>query len=139
MISHVCLKDQTLAQSADTGWGERIDLTKIDGDVTLFLVNSGSSASLSVTFQIGFYQESNKPSSFSNTGEVPIGTITWVVPPSITGANTAGQVTDMTAVDCNGSTCSARVVLPRSPWVRWKITENGSNSADNVSLYMTHS
>lgn len=139
MRTHCVLKSQTLAKSGNTGWSQPVDIRKSARlETCLFLVNTGNSTSLSVTFEIGFYQEGNEPSSFRNDGAVDTGTVTWVVPPIVTGSNANGKVNEMTEVDCHGSDCSARVVLPQAPFVHFKITENGNDTANNVSLYMSH-
>ena len=105
--------------------GELCVFTQVDSNFSLFLENSGSSTSLSVTYQIGYMADGVSEDNVMRDNDL----ISWLTPAD------GGAVADMTTVDCSGSAIHASLTIAVGKWYRFIITNNDAgNSADSVRL-----
>lgn len=88
--------------------------------MSLFLVNDGASTDLTVTYQIGFIDSGDCPTT---------PTITWVTPAD------GGTVTDLTNVNIATSKKHASISLACAKYYRFIVTNADAGNIATVCLY----
>lgn len=102
--------------------GQPIDLSYSDGNISLFLENSGASTSLTVTYQFGYIKRENEK----------LGTITWITPEG------GGAIVNLTTVNIAGTNKHEAITVDPTKYIRFICANADGGNTAAVSLYATY-
>jgi hypothetical protein len=98
----------------------QIDISRTDGNFSLFLINSGASTSLTVTYKLGYITKANYTK----------GTYTYITPEG------GGTIVNLTALNIAAGSKHEAISVDPAQKLQFTCTNNDAMNTATVSLYV---